>query len=78
VKNAIIHIKFNFKESWEDLLSTQIKLEFYQRRKRQWPLPDETAPWESQFKFVKNFLINFIKVWELRLNLVRTQNNGNN
>ncbi|CAK5054440.1 unnamed protein product [Meloidogyne enterolobii] len=47
-------------DCWEDLISTQIKLEFYQRRKRQWPIPEDTAPWE---------------VWELHLNLVRTLNN---
>lgn len=47
-------------ECWEDLFSAQIKLEFYQRRKRQWPIPEDNAPWE---------------IWDLRLNLVRTLNN---
>jgi len=41
------------------LISTQIKLEFYQRRKRQWPIPEDTAPWEG-FLFY-----NFSKVWVL-------------
>ncbi|KAL3102127.1 hypothetical protein niasHS_003536 [Heterodera schachtii] len=47
-------------DRWETLFPVQIKLEFYQRRKRQWLIPEDTAPWE---------------VWELQLNLVRTLSN---
>jgi len=37
---------------------TKIALEFYQKRKRQWPLPEDLVPWE---------------VWQLNLNLVCLQ-----
>ncbi|VDK48549.1 unnamed protein product [Anisakis simplex] len=37
------------------LLSARIALEFYQRRKRQWPLPEDQVPWE---------------VWQLQLDIV--------
>ncbi|KAI1728015.1 hypothetical protein DdX_00165 [Ditylenchus destructor] len=47
-------------ERWENLFPAQIKLEFYQRRKRQWPIPEDHVPWE---------------VWELHLDVVRTLNN---
>lgn len=39
----------------------RIALEFYQRRKRQWPLPDDQVPWE---------------VWQLQLDIVDVRENG--
>jgi len=47
-------------ERWESLFPAIIKLEFYQRRKRQWPIPEDHVPWE---------------IWELQLDIVRTLNN---
>lgn len=44
-------------EKWENLLISSVKLEFYQKRRRQWPIPDDQIPWE---------------VWELNLDIVRT------
>ncbi|KAI6207168.1 hypothetical protein M3Y94_00999600 [Aphelenchoides besseyi] len=45
-------------ERWENLITTQMKLEFYQKRRRQWPLNEETLPWE---------------VWDLNLEVVRIE-----
>jgi len=45
--------------SWENVIVSCIKLEFFQKRKRQWPLTEDHTPWE---------------IWELNLNLVRTNN----
>ncbi|KHN82661.1 Autophagy-related protein [Toxocara canis] len=42
------------------LLNARIALEFYQRRKRQWPLPDDQVPWE---------------VWQLQLDIVDVREN---
>jgi autophagy-related protein 101 len=48
-------------DKWENLLTTQMKLEFYQKRRRQWPMPTETVPWE---------------VWDLNLEVVRIDSSG--
>ncbi|KAI6176139.1 hypothetical protein M3Y97_00766100 [Aphelenchoides bicaudatus] len=44
-------------DKWENLLTTQIKLEFFQKRKRQWPMPADSSVWE---------------VWNLDLEVVKT------
>lgn len=48
-------------DKWENILSTQMKLEFYQKRRRQWPMPSENLSWE---------------VWDLNLEIVRTNSAG--
>ncbi|KAH7721093.1 Protein EPG-9 a [Aphelenchoides avenae] len=45
-------------DRWENLMRAQVRLEFYQRRKRQWPMPEDHIPWE---------------VWNLQLDVVRTE-----
>lgn len=42
-------------------MRAQVRLEFYQRRKRQWPMPEDHIPWE---------------VWNLQLDVVRTEKLG--
>lgn len=48
-------------ERWENMMRAQVRLEFYQRRKRQWPMPEDHIPWE---------------VWNLQLDVVRTDKLG--
>jgi len=43
-------------DKWDNILTTQMKVEFYQKRRRQWPIPPDNIPWE---------------VWDLNLEVVR-------
>ncbi|KAI6239631.1 hypothetical protein M3Y99_00554200 [Aphelenchoides fujianensis] len=45
-------------QRWDNLLTTHMKLEFYQKRRRQWPLAEDSSPWE---------------VWDLNLEVVRIE-----
>ncbi|CAD5227026.1 unnamed protein product [Bursaphelenchus xylophilus] len=45
-------------EKWETLMTAPMKLEFYQKRKRQWPMPEDHSPWE---------------VWDLNLEVVKIE-----
>uniref|UniRef100_A0A914DYM5 Autophagy-related protein 101 n=1 Tax=Acrobeloides nanus TaxID=290746 RepID=A0A914DYM5_9BILA len=51
------NMRFYGIDQWEPITTAQIKLEFYQKRKRQWPMPEDQVPWE---------------IWELNLEIVRT------
>ena len=40
------------------VVSGRIALEFFQKRKRQWPLPEDVVPWE---------------IWQLHVDVVRVE-----
>lgn len=42
----------------ETVVSGRIALEFFQKRKRQWPLPEDVVPWE---------------IWQLQVDVVRVE-----
>lgn len=50
-----------FLDKWDNILTTQLKLEFYQKRRRQWPMPVDDVPWE---------------VWDLNLEVVKIDSAG--
>ncbi|CAD5220200.1 unnamed protein product [Bursaphelenchus okinawaensis] len=45
-------------DKWESLMTAPMKLEFYQKRKRQWPMFEDLSPWE---------------VWDLNFDVVKIE-----